>query len=102
MERHLPDSTTLFHRSCSCNGTNSSDLPLMFTSTGRNLEVHFSSINMTSEDDSDGIYFEATYEFVKGPYTCKEGRRKAGPSGTNSLSVEDVSFLAPIHRNISR
>lgn len=47
---------------------------------------------MTSEDDPDGIYFEATFEFIKVPYVCMEGRRKSGPSGTNSISLEDVSI----------
>lgn len=92
MERHLPDSTTLFHRSCACNGTNSTDLPLTFTSSGREVEVHFTSANMTTEDDPEHIYFEATFEFIKVPYVCMEGRRKSGPSGTNSISMEDVSF----------
>lgn len=93
MERHLPDSTILFHRSCSCNGTNSSDLPLVFTSTGKEIEVHFISTNMTTEDDPDSINFEATYEFIRGPYMCKESRKMTGPSGTTSLSLEEVKYL---------
>lgn len=90
MERHLPDSSTLFHRSCSCNGTNSSDLPLVYTSAAKELEVHFIAINMTSEDDPDFVNFEATYEFIKGPYLCRDSRRKMGPSGTHSLAMEEV------------
>lgn len=90
MERHTPDSTILFQRSCSCNGTNSSELPLVYTSTGKEIEVHFISTNMTTDDDPDSMNFEATYEFIKGPYMCKEPRKMSGPSGTTSLSHEDV------------
>ena len=37
----------IFPRGCICNTTNQSTLPVEFTSTGRELEVHFTAINMT-------------------------------------------------------
>ncbi len=45
---------------------------------------------MTSQDDPDNIYFEATFQFIKGPYTCRETRRRSGPGGQTSLALEDV------------
>lgn len=45
---------------------------------------------MTSDDDPDTVNFEATYEFLKGPTTCQDGRRKTGSSGVIDLSVGDV------------
>lgn len=89
MERHWPDST-LFIRSCACNSSSLSELPLVYTSASKELELHFTAENMTSKDDPDLINFEATYEFIKGPYTCKENRKKSGSSGTGSFALEEV------------
>ena len=47
---------------------------------------------MTTEDDPDSINFEGTYEFIKGPYTCKDTRRKSGESGSTSLALEEVHY----------
>lgn len=80
----------LFQRSCLCNGTNYTEVPLVFTSSGRDLELHLLALNMSSLEDPDSIFFEATFEFVKGPYVCKESRRRIGNSGEASLSIEDV------------
>ena len=46
---------------------------------------------MTTLDDPDTINFEGLFEFVKGPITCKDGRRKYGPSGTIDMTFGDVS-----------
>lgn len=91
LEKHSPDST-LFLRSCGCNSTNTSDLPIIYTSSGKDLEVHLIAANMTSQDDPDSIYFEATFQFIKGPYTCRESRRRHGPGGQTSLALEDVNM----------
>lgn len=90
-ERNGPEAPVLFQRSCLCNGTNSTDVPHVFTSTGREVEVLLLAQNMSADDDPEGTYFEATYEFVMGPYACKESRDRIGASGTASLSMEEVS-----------
>lgn len=92
LEKHAPDSN-LFLRSCGCNSTNTSDLPIIYTSSGKDLEVHLIAVNMTSQDDPEHINFEATFQFIKGPYTCRETRRRSGPGGTTSLALEDVSNI---------
>lgn len=92
LEKQSVDSN-LFLRSCGCNSTNTSDLPIIYTSSGKDLEVHLIATNMTSQDDPDNIYFEATFQFIKGPYTCREQRRRSGPGGTTSLALEDVSYI---------
>ncbi|XP_058836455.1 uncharacterized protein LOC131693017 isoform X2 [Topomyia yanbarensis] len=76
----------LFPRGCICNSTNKSFLPIVFTSTGREVEIHFISENMTSGDDPDSINFEATFEFIKAPIVCKDVRRKNAVTGIVSLS----------------
>lgn len=63
----------------------------MFTSTGREVEVLLLAQNMSADDDPDGTYFEATYEFVMGPYACKGSRDRIPASGSASLSMEEVS-----------
>ncbi|XP_053674728.1 uncharacterized protein LOC128725034 [Anopheles nili] len=80
----------LFPRGCICNSTNSSYLPIVFTSTGREVEIHFSAANMTNWDDPDALSFEASYEFVKGPMMCKDVRRKNAITGVVTLSSGDV------------
>ncbi|XP_059613973.1 uncharacterized protein LOC132260076 [Phlebotomus argentipes] len=72
-----------FPRGCICNSTNSSDsyLPIVYTSTSRDLEIRFSAINMTSFDDASVINFEGSFEFIKSPSSCRDSRRKFGPSG---------------------
>lgn len=99
MERHWPD-PSLFVRSCACNSSNVSDLPLVYTSASKELELHFIATNMTAKDDPDAINFEATYEFIKGPYTCKENRKKSGPSGSGSLTQEEVRTFGHINAGI--
>lgn len=83
----------LFPRGCICNSTNNSYLPIVFTSTGREVEIHFTAANMTNEDDPDTLSFEASYEFVKGPMMCKDVRRKNAITGVVTLSSGDVSVL---------
>ncbi|XP_050073509.1 uncharacterized protein LOC126561419 isoform X1 [Anopheles maculipalpis] len=80
----------LFPRGCICNSTNNSYLPIVFTSTGREVEIHFSAANMTNGDDPDSLNFEASYEFVKGPMMCKDVRRKNAITGVVSLSSGDI------------
>ncbi|GAB0095570.1 uncharacterized protein DMENIID0001_109660 [Sergentomyia squamirostris] len=72
-----------FPRGCICNSTNVSDsyLPIIYTSTSREVEIHFSAINMTSFDDASVINFEGSFEFIKSPSSCRDSRRKFGPSG---------------------
>lgn len=83
--------TTTFLRGCGCNSMNTSDLPIIYTSSSREIEIHFTAVNMTTEDDPDNLHFEATYEFIKGPMACKELRKVAGGSGSISVSTDDVS-----------
>lgn len=91
-ERSAPDAQhVLFQRGCMCNGTNATDVPLVFTSTGRDVEVRLLALNMTADDDPDGTYFEATYEFIMGPYVCRESRDRIGTSGLAHLSADEVS-----------
>lgn len=46
---------------------------------------------MTTLDDPDTANFEGMFEFVKAPTSCKDGRRKFGPSGTIDMTFGDVS-----------
>ncbi|XP_058457818.1 uncharacterized protein LOC131434755 isoform X2 [Malaya genurostris] len=80
----------LFPRGCICNSTNKSFLPIRFTSTGREVEIHFVAENMTSGDDPDSLNFEATFEFVKAPVVCKDVRRKNAVTGIVNLSGGEV------------
>ncbi|XP_055630213.1 uncharacterized protein LOC129771009 isoform X2 [Toxorhynchites rutilus septentrionalis] len=80
----------VFPRGCICNSTNKSFLPIVFTSTGREVEIHFVADNMTSEDDPDTLNFEATFEFVKGPMMCKDVRRKNAITGVVNLSSGEM------------
>uniref|UniRef100_W8C8T0 CUB domain-containing protein n=1 Tax=Ceratitis capitata TaxID=7213 RepID=W8C8T0_CERCA len=88
-ERPYHDSI-LLPRGCLCNSSNSSHLPVEYTSTSRDLEVHLTAINMTTLDDPDAINFEGMFEFIKGPANCKDGRRKFGPSGTIHMTFGDM------------
>lgn len=56
---------------------------------------------MTTLDDPDAINFEGMFEFIKAPTSCKDGRRKFGPSGTIHMTFGDVSviYLGLIKRN---
>lgn len=93
MFERLSTNSILFHRGCVCNGTNSSNLPVSYVSSTRDLEIHFSAFNMTAEDDHTTIYFEGTFEFIRDTSTCKESRKKFGTSGATNLAYEDVSYL---------
>lgn len=97
MEQPISDAP-LFQRGCGCNSSNTSDLPILFTSSSRVLEIHFTAINMTALDDPKHLNFEATYEFIKFPLLCKEVKTLTGTSGTINLEDENVSFL--IHLSI--
>ena len=92
-ERPWHDSA-LFVRNCICNSTNSSILPVSYVSNSREVEVHFTAINMSKYDDPDTLNFQATFEFIKPivPTKCKEQKRKIGSEGTISLNEGDVSF----------
>lgn len=89
MERPATGSA-LFRRSCGCNSSNSSDLPIIYTSSSPYVEVHFTATNMTALDDPEHLNFEATYEFIKLPVVCKEVSRLVGTSGTVELGVDTV------------
>lgn len=88
-ERPWQDSI-LFPRGCICNSRNSSELPVIYTSTSREVEIHFTAINMTSLDDPDTVNFEGTYEFLHAPTTCKDSRRKSGTSGIVDMTIGDM------------
>lgn len=85
----------LFQRGCGCNSSNTSDLPIIYTSSNRVLEIHFSAVNMTALDDPDHLNFEATYEFMKLPLLCKEVKKLRGTSGTVHAGEDNVSSFFP-------
>ncbi|XP_037908293.1 uncharacterized protein LOC119649946 isoform X2 [Hermetia illucens] len=87
---HPYQEVILLPRGCICNSSNSSMLPVEYTSTSREVEVRLTAINMTTLDDPDTIRFEGTYEFIKAPLTCKDSRRKFGPSGTVDMTFGDM------------
>lgn len=91
---HPYQEVILLPRGCICNSSNSSMLPVEYTSTSREVEVRLTAINMTTLDDPDTIRFEGTYEFIKAPLTCKDSRRKFGPSGTVDMTFGDVSNIS--------
>lgn len=73
------------------NGTASNaSLPVIYTSTSRELEIHFSAFNMTDDDDPEHIQFEGTFEFIKAPVHCKDSRRKFGASGMINLAAGEL------------
>ncbi|XP_038115047.1 uncharacterized protein LOC6050731 isoform X2 [Culex quinquefasciatus] len=80
----------VFPRGCICNSTNRSFLPIVFSSTGREVEIHFSAGNMTALDDPDTLNFEATFEFIKAPVICKDVRRKNAVTGIVKLSAGEM------------
>lgn len=93
-ERPWHDSA-LFVRNCICNSSASGILPITYVSTSREVEVHFTAINMTRYDDPDTLNFEATFEFVRplAPPTVCSPKRKLGSEGTISLNEGDVSGI---------
>lgn len=85
-------SENLFQRGCACNSSNTSDLPIVYTSPSRALELRFIAFNMTARDDPDSLNFEATYEFIKLPLLCKEVKILNGTSGTVKMADENVIY----------
>lgn len=95
-ERPWHDSA-LFVRNCICNSSDpSSALPITYVSSSREVEVHFSAINMTRLDDPDTLNFQATFEFIRPPQAgkCKDSRRKLGSEGVIYLNEGEVSELS--------
>lgn len=87
--------SALFIRHCVCNSSTDNILPISYVSSGRDLEVHFTAINMTKYDDPDSLNFMATFEFLKllpPPEACKDPKRKLGSEGAISLNEGDVSL----------
>lgn len=87
-------SETFYQRGCACNSSNTSDLPIVYTSSSRALEVRFIALNMTAHDDPDDLNFEATYEFIKFPLLCEEVKRLSGTSGTISVADDNVKSIS--------
>lgn len=89
--------SALFVRNCICNSSSGSTLPSVYVSSGREMELHFTAINMTKYDDPDSLNFQATFEFIKPmmPDDCKDNKRKLGSEGTISLNEGDVSRIEP-------
>lgn len=81
-----------YQRGCACNSSSTSDLPIVYTSSSRALEVRFTAINMTAHDDPDSLNFEATYEFIKLPLLCKEVKKLNATSGNINVADENVSL----------
>lgn len=86
-----------YRRGCACNSSNTSDLPIIYTSYSRTLEVRFTALNMTAHDDPDHLSFEATYEFMKLPLLCKDVKRLSATSGIINVADETVRILFEIH-----
>lgn len=84
---------TFFQRGCGCNSSNTSDFPIIYTSTSRVLQIQFTANNMTALDDPDHLSFEATYEFIKLPLLCNEVKILYGVSGTIRTAEDNVSIL---------
>lgn len=91
-ERPLHESA-LFIRNCVCNSTENDIFPITYTSNSRELEVHFTAVNMTKYDDPESLNFQATFEFIKPlePSKCTDGHRKLGSEGTILLNKGEVS-----------
>lgn len=92
-ERPWHDSV-LFVRNCVCNSTENNIFPIVYVSNSRELEIHFTAVNMTKYDDPDSLNFYATFEYIKPlvPLKCKDVKRKLGSEGTISLNEGDVSL----------
>lgn len=85
-------SGTFFQRGCACNSSNTSDVPIVYTSPSRVLELRFIAFNMTARDDPDSLNFEAAYEFLKLPLLCKEVKILNGTSGTVNMADDNVRY----------
>lgn len=79
-----------YQRGCACNSSNTSDLPIVYTSSSQALEVRFTAFNMTAHDDPEHLNFEATYEFIKLPLICQEVKKLSGVSGIINIADENV------------
>lgn len=92
-ERPWHDSA-IFVRNCICNSSDPSVLPITYESKGREVEVHFTAINMTRFDDPDTLNFQATFEFIRPSHAgkcSKDQRRKLGSEGIIYLNEGEVS-----------
>lgn len=94
-------SEAFYQRGCACNSSNTSDLPIVYTSSSRALEVRFTAFNMTAHDDPDNLLFEATYEFIKLPLLCKEVKKLSGTSGIINVADENVRLILKFEANRS-
>lgn len=83
-------SQAFYQRGCACNSSNTSDLPIVYTSSSQTLEIRFTAFNMTAHDDPEHLNFEATYEFIKLPLICKEVKKLSGASGIINMADENV------------
>lgn len=87
------DSQAFYRRGCACNSSNTSDLPIVYTSSSQTLEIRFTAFNMTAHDDPDHLNFEATYEFIKLPILCQEVKKLSATSGIINMADEDVRIV---------
>lgn len=59
-----------------------------FTSTSTVAELKFDVVNMTATDDFRSFGFEASVEFVRLDWNCKDTHHITGASGELNLLVE--------------
>ncbi|XP_074031451.1 uncharacterized protein [Leptinotarsa decemlineata] len=68
-------------KDCLCSVDKNKLIPFTFTSTSNVVELRFNVLTMNASDDSETLFFEGTWKFIKTP-GCTKNMRLSGPSGT--------------------
>ncbi|KAF5293767.1 hypothetical protein FQA39_LY03252 [Lamprigera yunnana] len=74
-------------RACLCDNSTLNSKPIVFLSSSRTLELHFTAKDMNITEDFTDLYFHATFELVRMP-ECPRKQRMKGFGG-------DVHFASP-------
>lgn len=74
-------------RACLCNNLSLSARPMVFLSSSRTLELHFTAKDMNITEDFTSLNFHATFELVKMP-ACPRQQRLRGDGS-------DIHFSSP-------
>ncbi|KAL3272513.1 hypothetical protein HHI36_013989 [Cryptolaemus montrouzieri] len=83
----LPWTDVELPKACLCDNTSLSNKPLVFLSSSRHLELHFTAKDMNMTEDFTVLHFHATFEIIKMP-SCPRQQRVRGYGG-------DVQFNTP-------
>lgn len=74
-------------RACLCDNSSLASRPMVFLSSSRTLEIHFTAKDMKITEDFTSLNFHATFELVKMP-ACPRQQRLRGDGS-------DIHFNSP-------